>query len=365
MVIVSESPCPQTTQCKPCSSANISSSAAGPTGSTGMIGASLSSAALLESLRDACPTGDIGMNYSAVDDFLRSVSSSESSLAMRLLVIIDYDLTMSAATTSECHHLMGDSEALPVEFRDDMKTLYAAARDTTHPEHDTIFGSSEDPGRPHRFWMHFNHLAVKHGISSESIRRAVAEEKKANGTLLRPCVGEFLHLCEAAGVQVVILSAGLEQVITEAFAVDGVALPPSCHLLTNRFIFDDQGRCTAVEPTSPPASREGKLRLLASLDALAEKDLVLMIGDKPVDARVGNGLPPMRALKLDEHSSSSERSVRSSLSFGFFNTSVEPPPPADLEEWALAFHLLARSGNACTFAPLVTLLKALLSREVR
>lgn len=328
-----------------------------------MVGSFSSSALLAESLRDACPAGDIVMNRSVVDDFLRSASSSKSSLAARLLVIIDYDLTMSAATASECHHLMRDADVLPIEFRDDMHVLFAAARDPKHPEHDAIFGSPEGPERPHRFWMHFNHLAVKHGITSASIRRAVAEQKVTRGALLRPCVGDFLRLCEATGVKVVILSAGLEQVITEALAVDGVSLPSSCHLLTNRLIFNDQDRCTAVEPSSPPASREGKLRLLASLDELADKDLVLMIGDKPVDARVAKGLPPLHGFNLDEHSGPS---ARTSLSFGFLNSGHEPGSvPPSLDEWTSAFHILARNGNACTFGPLVTLLNELLSRDVK
>ena len=144
-------------------------------------------------------------------------------------------------------------------------------------------------------------------------------------------------------------------VIRACLAADGVALPASCHLLTNRLVFDLSGCCVAVEPSSPPASREGKLRLLTSLDALADRDLVLMVGDKPVDARVACGLPPLR-------SDAAGGGGRRTLSFGFYNTGGEPSTvTAGLAEYRATFDILAEAGNACSFAPLVALLLRWLS----
>jgi|TARA_B110000046_G_scaffold173508_1_gene196185 hypothetical protein len=162
-------------------------------------------------------------------------------------------------------------------------------------------------------------------------------------------------------VTVVLLSAGLDAVILAALKQDGVHLPTSSHLLTNRLIFDDDGYCVAVEPSSPPASREGKLFLLAALDVLRDKDLVLMVGDKPVDARVARGMPPLRA---------AAGSARSTLSFGFHNA---PQPHAEqpglattcLDEYRATFDILATKGNECSFAPLVALVQAVIQPPLR
>jgi hypothetical protein len=48
--------------------------------------------------------------------------------------------------------------------------------------------------------------------------------------LLRAGVAPLLELCEEHGVLVIILSAGIEQVIQLALAADGIALPPSCRV---------------------------------------------------------------------------------------------------------------------------------------
>lgn len=260
--------------------------------------------------------------------------------------------------------MLRDASALPAAFRADVHTLFAA-RSPEHPQHRAIYGSETDSDRPHRFWLHYNKLLVQHGATQAMLEAAVAEEgRRCNGRLLREGVGELLLLCESAGIGVVILSAGLEQVIRAAFAHDGVPLPPSCHLLTNRLVYDEEarddgtaGRCVRVEPAGTPASREGKLLLLASLEReAAGRSLVLLVGDKPVDARVATGLPPCTS------------GPRTELAFGFYNDNdgalgaPDGTPAVDTEAWRAAFHLLAHRGADCSFAPVTALVRELLAR---
>jgi len=247
--------------------------------------------------------------------------------------------------------MLRDARALPVAFREDVHTLFAA-RKPGHPQHLEIYGLEEAHDRPHRFWTWYNSLLVRHGITEHMVVEAAAEERASRGALLRDGVGDLLAMCEAKGVLVVVLSAGLEQVIRAACAQDGVEMPATTLVLTNSLIFDVMGRCVAVEPTAPPASREGKLLLLGACDSLQSKDLVLMIGDKPVDARVARGLPALKG---------GSQPARTFLSYGFLNTEREPSTlPPNLEEWQAAFDILARQGDACNFAPLVTLVRELL-----
>ena len=107
------------------------------------------------------------------------------------------------------------------------------------------------------------------------------------------------------------------------------------------------GACVRVEPHDPPASREGKLALLASLGEAAERSLVLMVGDKPVDARVAKGLPPRP-----------QGAQRTELSFGFFNEVAADSTARG--DWQMAFHLLAHCGAECSFAPVSELVRHLL-----
>jgi hypothetical protein len=308
---------------------------------------------LLESLRATAPTSGIELqNEPAVAAVLTAAQERGDSVASSLLLIIDYDLTISASATAECHHMLRDSVSVPESFRADVRTLFDA-RDPQHAQHRAIYGSEADEDRPHRFWMHYNKLLVQHRVTHGMIESAVAEEgRRRGGRLLREGVCELLTLCDAAGVLVVILSAGLEQVITAAFAHDGVALPADCRLLTNRCVFGDGGCCVAVEPSHPPASREGKLLLLGSLTEAAERSLVLLVGDKPVDARVAKGLVHGTAPRVE-------------LSFGFFNDAAiaDSAVPALKSDWEAAFHLLATRGSSCSFAPVTELVRQLLTPE--
>ena len=56
--------------------------------------------------------------------------------------------------------------------------------------------------------------------------------------------------------------------IRAAFSCDGIALPPSVLLLSNTMIFGETGECIGVTPSEPPASRDGKLKLLTNLTPL-------------------------------------------------------------------------------------------------
>ena len=292
-------------------------------------------------------------------------------VASDLVLLLDYDLTLSAPTASECHHMLRDAAAVPAGFRRDVQTLFDA-RDEAHPDHAAIYGSPSDDSRPHRFWAHYNALLVRHKITRRMIDEAVAEEKQRQGvrgrSLLREGVGDLLALCDTAGIAAVLLSAGLEPVIRSAFVADGVPLPASCHVLTNRLLFDGaSGGCIAVEPSDPPASREGKLTMLGGLSCLAHRSLVLMVGDKPVDAFVARGLPPLSpaANGVAGRGERGERGERAELAFGFFNAAaraeLEPTEAAaDLNEWRAAFHILAHNGSVCTLAPVTALVRHLL-----
>lgn len=316
---------------------------------------------LVQLVQSACRPGCIRLEDAAtLDAFLKRATTDRMPVASKLLLILDYDLTLSTSSVSECHHMLRDAHAVPSGFRQDVQTLFDA-RDPSHPDYASIYRCESDPERPHRFWMYYNDLLIKHKITQGMIDDAVSEEKRKqrvhDGRLLREGVGDLLTLCDDARVPVVILSAGLEQAIRSAFAADGVPLPASCHVLTNRLVFDETGSCVAVEPTNPPASRSGKLRLLQALGHLARRSMVLMVGDKPVDASVVRGLPPL------DGGEAGGGEPRAELAFGFFNhrTREHADPVEDLGEWQSAFHLLAHHGSDCTLAPVVALVRHLFS----
>ena len=357
-------------------------------------------------VRSACPSAVI--DGEALQRFANALHISGSgSASRRLAVILDYDLTVSRADAPECHSHFGGPGApppaatplLPPAFRAAVSHLFAAMN-PAHTDHAEVAGDPEAPGRPHRFWTRFNELAVRHGLTRRMVREAVsaagAGMAAASGAdadhgavaagsgsgsgaaaaataataprLIRPGVAAFLAACDAAGVPTVLLSAGVTQVIEETLLADGVALPPSCTLLANCMLFGGEGEgsvgmdtpCVGWSPVDPPSSREGKLHQLAALEhVLGGRPCALVVGDKPVDATVARGFPPLKG----GCEGGGEGGGPTVLSFGFLN---EPAPSAaQRAEYGAAFDVLAVEGCACSFAPLTALLELLLHKHTR
>ena len=77
---------------------------------------------LLHALHAACPNGAIGLeSEAALIAILGAARAQRGRVAQSLVVILDYDLTMSAAATSECHHMLRDSRAVPAAFRGEVR----------------------------------------------------------------------------------------------------------------------------------------------------------------------------------------------------------------------------------------------------
>ena len=135
-------------------------------------------ATLLDALCAAAPVGAIAVeDAESVEMMFQKAAAAADEAASQLMIVLDYDLTISKATTAECHHMLRDASALPAGFRDDVNTLFAA-RDPTHARHTEIYGMESDADRPHRFWLHYNHLLVKHCVTQRMIDEAVAGRRR-------------------------------------------------------------------------------------------------------------------------------------------------------------------------------------------
>jgi hypothetical protein len=276
----------------------------------------------------------------------------------QLSVILDYDLTVSVGAGTECHHLFAARPEFPAPFRADIAHLFAVMGDEHHADYARIVGPADAPDRPHRFWVVFNELVATHAITRGVVAAAVTAYKAEQGRLIRPGVAEFLELCHGLGVPVVILSAGVTQIIELAMAADGVRLPASCTVLANSMTFDGDGDgapCIGVTPTDPPSSRVGKLAQLSALGGtLGSRACTLLVGDKPVDAKVAAGYPPLQG----------RGGLPAVLAFGFQNSEqarCSGGGGGQGAEYETAFHLLDPRGERedSSFEPLTGLLRVI------
>eukprot|EP00927_Polykrikos_kofoidii_P080584 TRINITY_DN7748_c0_g2_i1.p1 TRINITY_DN7748_c0_g2~~TRINITY_DN7748_c0_g2_i1.p1 ORF type:complete len:351 (+),score=49.30 TRINITY_DN7748_c0_g2_i1:34-1086(+) len=289
-----------------------------------------------------CPHGCAKIDEQALNSFrLRALgahptkSCSVNSVSERLSVVLDYDLTISAGLATEGHDLLRRSDELPVAFRKDCEAFRAVSQDV-------------DFNTPHGFWTRFNKILIRHGVTAEMVDRAVAAEKRNRGLLLRDGVAELFNLCESHGIPVVVLSAGITQIIHCALRLEGITLPSNSSVVANNLVFDIDGCIVDVAPNDPPCSRQGKLEYLRTVEGLSGRPCVLLAGDKPIDALMASGYPALV-----------DGGTVASLKFGFLNESEVADEAR--EEFETAFDVVPLRGVDCSFAPLTELLRALLS----
>ena len=215
------------------------------------------------------------VDSAAVERLAARLTSGE-----QLALVVDYDRTISRGDAAECHTLLCESTALPSAFRRDVAALFLEARalraGTT---------ASSAPSSPHLFWERFNAIIVDHGVPARLIDRAVVAEHWRQGSILRPGWRELLAACTARDIPVVILSAGVAQLIKASHRVEGIDLPvESTLVIASELVFSDAtpSTCIGVSPSDPPCSRVGKLEHLETnpraVELLAQRRCVILVG---------------------------------------------------------------------------------------
>ena len=201
-----------------------------------------------------------------------------------LAVLSDFDRTLTASGAPECHDIVG------LHAGDTMPPAYSAAMARM-----LDFSQPLPTATLEEWWVRCSELMVEHGWRRACLAPAVA----ASGVTLRDGAVELVAALAAHEVPLVVLSAGLSDVIeTLLRARCGGALPPSVAVVANRMVFDDDdgGKLLRVTP-SPPLHTDNKREMLVALrpDAFAPaspRRLVILLGDKPKDAHSLDLLPP-------------------------------------------------------------------------
>jgi len=248
---------------------------------------------------------------------------------------------------AECHHLIGYYPKMPAGFLQDCGHLWEVFHDPKHPERLQLCGAEDAPERPHSFWIHYHSYMVKHGVTKASIEEAIADEKKECGSLLRPGIRELLGKCQQHAIPVLIVSAGISQIIEGLFEAEAISLPPGSRIIANTVVFDGNGVCTDVVPHDPPCSRVGKMLQLKQQSDLRDRPCVIIVGDKPIDAKMAAAYPG-----VEEH-------PVHAFSFGFLNSEA-PDDEALIEDYSGAFDVVPKEGRSCGFEMIVDLLEGLL-----
>jgi len=201
--------------------------------------------------------------------------------ADNLIVVIDFDLTLTSGTSLECHDIVGKSLLMPAAVR----TAFRPLLDFSKP-----FPPELEKGL---WWERANEILVQN--RREIHPDTVKEASLAASVALRPGAKELLSTLNALGVPTLICSAGITNIIQAVLEDAGVPHDSSTLTISsNRLVFDKELNIRAVEP-SPPVTSYNKAQTVernrdwfnSACDA--GRKTLLVIGDRISDLEVARG----------------------------------------------------------------------------
>jgi len=196
--------------------------------------------------------------------------------AKDIIVITDFDATITSGDSEQCHDLVGGSKLLPDGFRSEFAPLLDW---TTNTNIDGV-----------EWWDQAHALMIKHGTPQRNIIPRLVREAKM---VPRPGALEMLQHLERNGIPVLIVSAGLTDVIEEFLRQHG-ALSENVTICSNRLNYEADATPKSVAP-EPPITSFTKEYAYSSASSFfsqhADRRGIIQLGDSLTDVDPAKKVP--------------------------------------------------------------------------
>jgi len=196
--------------------------------------------------------------------------------AKDVMVITDFDATITTGDSEQCHDLVGGSRLLSNDFRKDFAPLLDWTTD------------ANIDGVP--WWDAAHKLMVKHGMPPRQLIPRLVREAKM---VPRPGALELLKSLEQHNVPVLIVSAGLSDVIEEFLRQHG-ALSENVVICSNRLNYDADVAPKSVTPDPPITSFTKEYAYSSASSFFAEhkhRRAIIQLGDSLSDVDPAKKVP--------------------------------------------------------------------------
>lgn len=261
--------------------------------------------------------------------------------AAKLRVIFDFDHTLTRFIREDgqpapmCHDTVERSPLMPEAFRVGYRQLWA----------DQLVANGEGATWPNGEWWERSHgLMIEHGLREDWLPTIARD----GGLRLRQGCQELIALLAAHGVPVLVVSAGITQLIEHVLSAGGVR-SDCVRVRANRMRFDQDGVLRGFEP---PTLHGYAKREVAD----AERAYLSESPHRPHVVVVGDGLRDCEPLVGVE-------GVDAALRVGFFNARTKAAQLAQYEE---TFDILLSNEGIeppedLTLAPLADILSEIVT----
>lgn len=199
----------------------------------------------------------------------------------QLIVVTDFDLTLTTGTSEQCHDVLGASPRLPAALRRAFEPLLDFS--TPFPPELASDG----------WWSRANELLVAHGgkLTKDDVECCVREADVE----LRPGALRWLRRLAHLRVPTLVVSAGFTDVVEAVLKAADPSVAEWCRVSSNRLVFGEQGGgIVAVEPSTPCTSynkADQYARNREWFESFPMRTTALVVGDKISDLSAMDGAP--------------------------------------------------------------------------
>ena len=196
-----------------------------------------------------------------------------------MLVLIDFDRTLTTGQSDQCHDVLGESAQLPGSLR----ASFAPLLDFSRPFPPELQGDS--------WWREANRILLSH--RQQISRDAVQLSVRRADIHLRPGAERLLRTLHARRVPTLVVSAGFSNVVEEVLTGCAGVDRASYSVASNQLIFgEESGTLEGIQPDEPVTSNNKAstyARNRAWFTRHAHRTRLLLLGDKISDLDMGAG----------------------------------------------------------------------------
>jgi len=201
----------------------------------------------------------------------------------KLMVITDFDATITSGDSQQCHDLFGESKLMSAPFRAQFAPLLDWA---ANPDIDGV-----------EWWDRAHSLMVQHGMPPRNLIPRLVREARM---IPRPGALEMLKRLDELNIPVLIVSAGVSDVIEEFLRQHG-ALSENIAVCSNRLNYAGDSAPKSTSP-SPPITSFTKSYAYSSASSFfaahAERKYLLVLGDSTTDVDASENVPHDQCLSV-------------------------------------------------------------------
>jgi phosphoglycolate phosphatase-like HAD superfamily hydrolase len=227
-----------------------------------------------------------------------------------MCVITDFDLTLTAPGSVQCHDMMVASSHVPEQCRAALRPFLCG---------EVAVESHED------WWQRVHTILDHHNAAEFDVKAIVAEQIDSGNLNLRPGAENFLRSCSKLSIPVLVASAGITELV-EATLQHHDLLFPNIKICANSL---SSWKTLGLRHGANKHELKDRQKDYFEMLRRSNRSCAIVCGDKPADGRAAEGIGFDEVLRI-----------------GFYDKGHHTCSAYNLEDYCEAYDVCARGSHS-------------------